>query len=83
MSAALLVVSLVLWWYLGHLNKKKHEVQFSEQVAELRDKSLEELGEYHPGMFHPVSRASSLTYLMRQIFSILLELSRLSDARFA
>lgn len=53
MSAALLVVSLVLWWYLGYLNKKKHEVQFSEHIAELREKSLEDLGEYHPGMFHP------------------------------
>ena len=66
MSAALLVVSLVLWWYMGYLNKKKHEVQFSEQMIELREKSLEDLGEYHPGMVHPFLRAMAIiTYLPR------------------
>lgn len=66
MSAALLVVSLVLRWYMGYLNKKKHEVQFSDQMIELREKSLEDLGEYHPGMVHPFLRAMAIiTYLPR------------------
>ncbi|CAM1506002.1 Fc.00g116390.m01.CDS01 [Cosmosporella sp. VM-42] len=50
MAAVVIVVSLILRWYLGHLNEKKKQTQFSPQASEQRQKSVEELGDRHPGM---------------------------------
>lgn len=50
MSILMFVCSIVLRWYLGYLNSKKKANQFSPQAAEMREKSLEEIGDHHPGM---------------------------------
>ncbi|KAH8879326.1 MFS general substrate transporter [Thozetella sp. PMI_491] len=50
MSAVILATSLVLHWYLGYLNKKKTEEQFSEKATQQRLQSLEDLGDKHPGI---------------------------------
>ncbi|KAI2469786.1 putative pantothenate transporter [Annulohypoxylon bovei var. microspora] len=52
MSILMLVSSIVLRWYLGYLNKKKAENQFSEQAAVMREKSIEEVGDHHPDFFY-------------------------------
>lgn len=51
MSIMMFVASIALRWYLGFLNNKKKREQFSERSAELRLKSIEELGDHHPGEF--------------------------------
>ena len=50
MSVIIVVAALVLRWYLGFLNTKKKEMQSSLEAAEQRQKSMEELGDKHPGM---------------------------------
>ncbi|KAH9995003.1 putative pantothenate transporter [Xylariaceae sp. FL0662B] len=52
MTIMMLVISLFLRWYLGFLNNKKRENQFSECAVEKRGKSLEEIGDHHPDFFH-------------------------------
>lgn len=55
MTIMMFVCSLILRWYLGFLNAKKKANQFSPQAAEMREKSLEEIGDHHPGMLTPYS----------------------------
>lgn len=50
LSVVILVTSLVLRWYFGYLNAKKAAAQFSEQASQDRLKTMEELGDKHPGM---------------------------------
>ena len=49
LSIVIFVSSLILRWYLGYLNAKKKEIQYSEQATLERLKSIEELGDLHPG----------------------------------
>lgn len=44
-----LVLSFALRWYLGVLNGRKEKSQCTDEANCQRQKSLEELGEYHPG----------------------------------
>lgn len=52
MSVAVVVISLILRWHLGHLNSKKKEVQASAESSGFRQQSLEEVGDLHPGTRH-------------------------------
>ncbi|KAI6081263.1 putative pantothenate transporter [Hypoxylon rubiginosum] len=52
MTIMMFVCSLILRWYLGFLNAKKKANQFSPQAAEMREKSLEEIGDHHPDFFY-------------------------------
>ena len=49
MCVAVFTLALLLRWYFSYLNAKKKEVQFSDPTRELRQRSFEDLGEYHPG----------------------------------
>lgn len=51
MSVVIVITSLVLRSYLIKLNKTKHELQFSEQASEDRLRSIDDVGDKHPGMF--------------------------------
>lgn len=44
-----LVLSFVLRWYLGVLNGRKEKSQYTDEANRQRQKSFEELGDYHPG----------------------------------
>lgn len=44
-----LVLSFVLRWYLGVLNGRKEKSQYTDEAYHQRQKSLEELGDNHPG----------------------------------
>ncbi|XXH02448.1 hypothetical protein Hte_008824 [Hypoxylon texense] len=52
MTILMFVCSIILRWYLGYLNNKKKANQFSPQAAEMREKSLEEIGDHHPDFFY-------------------------------
>lgn len=52
MSVAVVLISLILRWYLGHLNGKKIEVQSSVESSDFRQQSLEVIGDLHPGTLH-------------------------------
>ncbi|KAI0383994.1 putative pantothenate transporter [Hypomontagnella monticulosa] len=52
MSIMMFVASIALRWYLGFVNSKKRREQFSERAAELRLKTIEELGDHHPDFFY-------------------------------
>ena len=64
MASIVLVFSLVLRWYLGHLNEQKRRAQNSEQAALDRPKGFEELGDKHPGTFQTSLRPSHLLVLL-------------------
>lgn len=55
MSIMMLVSTVGLRFYLGYLNKKKAENQYTEKSNEQRLKSIEELGDYHPGTLNYIS----------------------------
>lgn len=50
MSILVFVSSIALKMYMVYMNKKKRENQFSQQATEQREKSIEEIGDHHPGM---------------------------------
>ncbi|KAF3057119.1 hypothetical protein GL218_06034 [Daldinia childiae] len=52
MAIMMLVSTVALRFYLAYLNKKKAENQYTEKSNELRLKSIEELGDYHPDFFY-------------------------------
>ncbi|KAI1475625.1 MFS general substrate transporter [Daldinia eschscholtzii] len=52
MSIMMLVSTIALRFYLAYLNKKKAANQYTEKANELRKKSMQELGDYHPDFFY-------------------------------
>ncbi|KAI1375289.1 putative pantothenate transporter [Hypoxylon crocopeplum] len=52
MSIMMLVSSVILRWYLGYLNDKKKANQFSQHAAEMREKSIEDIGDHHPDFYY-------------------------------
>ncbi|KAL7620497.1 hypothetical protein AAE478_009492 [Parahypoxylon ruwenzoriense] len=54
MSIVMLLSSIGLRWYLGYLNKKKKANQMSQQAADMREKSIEEIGDHHPDFFYTI-----------------------------
>jgi hypothetical protein len=72
MSVAVLLLSLILRWYLGHLNSKKAEVQDSAESADSRQQSLEEIGDLHPGKYHkPLMYFSTYRYNRLLLYSLI------------
>ncbi|KAI2604022.1 MFS general substrate transporter [Hypoxylon fragiforme] len=52
MVIMMFVCSLVLRWYLNFLNNKKRANQYSQQAIEMRQKSIEEIGDHHPDFYY-------------------------------
>lgn len=64
MSVAVVLISLILRWYLAYLNSKKKEVQASAASSDIRQQSLEEAGDLHPGAYHISSHTIQLTIII-------------------
>ncbi|KAI0169101.1 putative pantothenate transporter [Hypoxylon sp. FL1284] len=52
MSVTIVVCALLLRWRLAHLNKVKKANQHTQQAADMREKSIEDIGDHHPDFFY-------------------------------
>ncbi|KAI1340035.1 hypothetical protein F5Y15DRAFT_62363 [Xylariaceae sp. FL0016] len=51
-----IVAALIVMWYLNLMNRRKRALQATEQTREMNQKSIEEVGDKHPGNSFAVLR---------------------------